>query len=142
MYYQNQCEQFKRNTKKLWELINKTIGKTNDKSCIVKFIKNGDIYHYSSKSICNEFASYISSVGNEFYQKIPDLEKTISYYNNCIPFSTQNIFLKPTNELEVSRIIDALPCKKSSGFDNIDNTLLKDLKFELLSPLTICSTDL
>ena len=75
MYYQNQCEQFKRNTKKLWELINKTTGKVNDKSCIVKFIKNGDIYHYSSKSICNEFTSYFLSMGNEFYQKIPNLEK-------------------------------------------------------------------
>ena len=45
--------------------------------------------------------------------------------------------MKPTNELEVLRLIDALLCKKSSGFDNIDNTLLKELKYKLSTPLTI-----
>ena len=46
------------------------------------------------------------------------------------------MFLEPTTEHEVDRLIDSLKNKKSSGYDQINNLLLKDLKDEILKPLT------
>ena len=136
MFYQNQCEQLKQNTKKLWDLINKTTGRINDKICIVKFIKNGDIYHHTASSISNEFAKYFSEVGNKYSDKIKSPAKNIGEYNRSIPISKHTLFLNPTNEQEVIRLITALPNKKSSGFDKVDNTVLKELKYELAMSLT------
>ena len=119
MFYQNQCEQLKRNTKKLWDLINKTTGRIRDKTCIVKFIKNGDIYHQTASSISNEFAKYFSEVGNKYFDKIKSPAKNIGEYNKSIPISNHTLFLNPTNEQEVTRLITALPNKKSSGFDKV-----------------------
>ena len=137
MYYQNQCSQLKRNTKKLWDLINRTTGKIRDKSCIIKFIKDGDIYHHLAASISNDFTKYFASVGNNFVQKIKEPTTSIRDYIKQIPINFKNLFLHPATELEVLRLINELPNKKSSGFDKIDNTLLKEIKFEIATPLTI-----
>ena len=126
----------KKNTKKLWDLINKTTGKIKDKSCIIKFIKHGDIYHHSAKTISNDFVKYFASVRNNFAQKIKDSTTSINNYVKQIPMNVKNLFLKPTTELEVTRLIDELPNKKSSGFDRIDNILLKEIKYEIAMPLT------
>ena len=47
------------------------------------------------------------------------------------------MFLYPTNETEIERLIDGLKRKNSSGYDNISNCLLKDLQSCLIQPLTI-----
>ena len=39
--------------------------------------------------------------------------------------------------MELSKIIDNLPCKNSSGYDNISNVILKKLKKCLLKPLAL-----
>ena len=51
--------------------------------------------------------------------------------------NTLSFFLYPTSELEILRIINNLKSKTSSGYDHISNKLLKEIKFELLEPLTI-----
>ena len=48
----------------------------------------------------------------------------------------ESVFFNPTNELEIEKIIKKLPNKKSSGHDNIDNVLLKELSPGLLRVLT------
>ena len=137
MYYQNLCEQFKSNTKKLWNLINKVIGKLINKTSVVRCIKDSDIHHYTSKSISNAFGQYFANVGKNFADKIPVSSKSITEYINQIPNNPKSLFLSPTNELEIIRLISALPNKRSSGFDNVDNMLLKEFKFLLSEPLAI-----
>ena len=58
-------------------------------------------------------------------------------YLRSIPSSNQNIFLDATTPLEIDNLIRNLSNKRSSGCDNINNLLLKDLRSELLSPLSI-----
>ena len=58
-------------------------------------------------------------------------------YLRHIPSSNQNIFLDATTPLEIGNLIRNLPNKRSSGYDNINNLLLKDLRSELMSPLSI-----
>ena len=40
-----------------------------------------------------------------------------------------------TSKQEIIRIIEKLPNKKSSGFDNLNNIILKNLKEEIATPL-------
>ena len=42
-----------------------------------------------------------------------------------------------TSRHEIAKLIDKLPNKKSSGYDNIDNVLLKAIKEELVTPLSM-----
>ena len=53
-YFQSKCHQYKNNTKKLWELINKSIGKTSNKNYIIDRIKVGNIEYAEPKDIANE----------------------------------------------------------------------------------------
>ena len=43
--------------------------------------------------------------------------------------------MAPTNKEEIICIIEKLPNKTSSGFDNLSNLLLKSLKYEIVMPL-------
>ena len=62
-YYHTKCSEFKNNAKKLWELINKIIGKTSDKSSIINYIKVNEVDILNEKEIANEFGKYFSTVG-------------------------------------------------------------------------------
>ena len=67
---------------------------------------------------------------------MPDLKKPLRTYTAKIPTHQNSIYLEPTSETEINNLINNLPSKKSSGTDNVDNILLKELKPFLLSPLT------
>ena len=41
----------------------------------------------------------------------------------------------PTTKEEIIRIIDKLPNKRSSGYDNLSNLLLKKISYEIAMPL-------
>ena len=56
-YCQSKCNQYKNNTKKLWELINKSIGKTSNKNCIIDKIRVGNVEHVEPKEITNELCN-------------------------------------------------------------------------------------
>ena len=47
-----------------------------------------------------------------------------------------SIFLSATTPLEIVRLIEKLLNKKSSGYDNIDNVLIKTIKNEIVAPLS------
>ena len=49
------------------------------------------------------------------------------------------MFMAPTDQNEIIKMIDTLKRKNSSGHDNISSALLKDMKFELAKPLEILS---
>ena len=45
------------------------------------------------------------------------------------------MFFAPCTKKELLKIIAGLPSKTSSGYDNVSNTLLKEIGEELLEPL-------
>ena len=55
---------------------------------------------------------------------------------NKITPSRNSMFMNPTNPIEISKYIDQLMSKNSSGYDNISNKLLKSLKEIIFTPLT------
>ena len=115
-------------SKQLWQVINTCIGKTNDKANLINHIKVGNTDLYDCKPIADEMGNYFSTIGSKYANDIPKSNKYISEYLNVIPRNPKNIFFTQTNCVEIERLISKLPNKKSSGFDNIDNIILKSIK--------------
>ena len=136
-YYHTKCSEFKNNAKKLWELINKIIGKTSDKSSIINYIKVNEVDILNEKEIANEFGKYFSTVGKTFASQVKTPKHSNIYYIDKIIQNPKSIYLYCTTEPEIKKLIETLPNKTSSGYDNISNILLKKLCTTLTKPLAL-----
>ena len=130
-FYLNMCHEYKTQTKKLWAIINEIAGKHSNKSGLIEYLKIDNVKEYGVKKISNTFAKYFTGVGKAFADKIPQPSKSITAYLKLLQSSKSSLFLNPTCEEEVKRIVATLPAKASSGHDNISNILLK----EIIDPL-------
>ena len=137
MYYRNMCQEFRHNSTKLWKLINGIAGKIQNKNELIECISVDNIQYETGPEIANEFAKHFSSIGKRYATCISEPKLHYKDYLRHIPSSNQNIFLDATTPLEIGNLIRNLPNKRTSGYDNINNLLLKDLRSELISPLSI-----
>ena len=128
MYYQNMCQEFRHNSTKLWKLINGIAGKIQNKNELIERISVDNIQYETGPEIANEFAKHFSNIGKRYASCISEPKLHYKDYLRCIPSSNQNIFLDATTPLEIGNLIQNLPNKRSSGYDNINNLLLKDLR--------------
>ena len=129
-YYHNKCNEFRKNEKKMWTLINKINGKINDKTCIIDYLKVNNIKYFMGKDISNQFGKYFSSVGKEFVLKIGEPKTPLKNYLDKIQINPKCMFFKPASLQEVSNIIQSLKPKNSSGYDDISNKLVKEFNSE------------
>ena len=136
-YYFEKCEEFRNNTKKLWQTINRLCGKTHDKTSVITSLMVGNNRCYDTSKIANEFGEYFANVGESYAKKIPTSHKSINHYLSKLQSSSESIFLKSTNKVEIQRLIQMLPNKGSSGYDKIDNILLKKIGAEVAEPVSL-----
>ena len=134
-YYNEQCIQFKSNSKRLWQIINELNKKVVDKGSLIESLKIDNLEKEDAKSICNEFGKYFSSVGRNYVAKISGSEQNISHYLRNINTNPQSVFLSPFTEIELEKLINKLPNKKSSRYDGVSNVILKEIKAEITKPL-------
>ena len=127
-YYESKCEEFKHNTKELWNIINEVCSKSNDKTSAIEYLKIDNIHEYKADKISNHLGKYFSSVGQSYAEKIPKPRQTADYYLGKLTTNISSIMLLPVCEQEIEWILNKLPSKNSSGHDNISNLLLKRLK--------------
>ena len=135
-YYISQCAKFKDDSKRLWKTINNVVKKTTDKTCIIDSIKVGNIVYNDSNIISNEFGRYFSTIGMSIATKDGNSSNSVDFYLNKIPWVKNSVFLTPCTSTEIKTLIATLPNKASSGYDNIDNRLLKEIGDCILKPLT------
>ena len=135
-YYTSKCVEFKRNAKKLWQLINNISGIVNNKTKLVECLSINKIDHYDANSITNEFGKHFSTVGKKFAEAIPTPVKPSMSFIEKIILNKKSMFLYEVTESEFRNLIDSLENKSSSGFDNISNIILKKLKSTIVPPLT------
>ena len=128
---------FKNNTKKLWNLINKVIRKKGHSGSIIPYITVDGIKITSPNEIADSFGQFYSTLGSSLAQKIPDSQQSAKDYLAKIPQNLHSMLLLRTSQQEVNRIIDSLSSKLSSGHANVSNILLKSLKFSLTYPMTL-----
>ena len=111
----------------MWDMINKINGKISDKTCIIDHLKVNNIKYFTGRDISNQFAKYFSNVRKEFAMKTEPAKVPLKDYLSKMQQNTNSIFFNPASVEEVSKIINALKPKNSSGYDDISNKLLKSL---------------
>ncbi len=78
---------------------------------------------------------YFTIVGQDYAHKIPKTNKTQCQYLKVKLNNT--IYLNPTDQKEISKIINELKPKTSSGHDSINSNILKSLNNELKLPISM-----
>ena len=135
-YFRDKCKEYRQSTSKLWKLINKLSNKENDKTNLIEYLKIDNVEIYNGKVIAEELAKHFANVGKNFAEKIPTSQNSISYYLSQIPLNPKSMFMDPTSNIKIRKLIMQLPNKDSSGHDNLSNRLLKQLADSILEPLT------
>ena len=131
-YFENRLSIFKHDTKNTWKVIKQAMNSTIKKSEINKIRSNGRIIE-SPKCMSNTFNNYFSSIGNNLAKNIPLSRKNFTDFLG--PLNHNSIFFLPTNRNEIINIVSKLKNKKSSGFDEIDNVILKSIILSIVDPL-------
>ena len=121
MYYESKCEEYKSNTKKLWKVISEICNRNNDKTSAIDHFKIDNLHEYNADKISNHLGKYFSEVGKVFAGKIPNPNNQIMKYLSAIEQNQSSLMLVPVSEREIVKIINKLPAKHSSGYDNISN---------------------
>ena len=79
--------------------------------------------------------NYYTTIGERVATKGGNSNNDIHQYLNKIPRNNTSVFLTPCNSNELSKLINKLPNKLSSGYDDISNKLLKEIFPEISEPL-------
>ena len=83
--------------------------------------------------IVDNFNDYFCNVGLKLQNSIPRCQKI--FLDFMQEPNRDSLFLKPTNETEVLRLVSLLKNNKSPGFDGIKNELIKDIIHGIVKPL-------
>ena len=134
-YYSKLCAELRKDGRKLWRVINSLSKRTNDKTSIIEAIKSDNFTLTSGRAISNYFAKYFSEVGRNCFSKIKKSSKSAEWYIEQIPRNNKTLFMTPITPAEINRLINNLPNKTSSGYDDISNILLKELRQLIVEPL-------
>ena len=118
-------------------MINNVTKNIKDKSCIIDSIKVNNIEITDSKFIADEMAKFFATIGYNTAMKGEHGKKDISEYLRKIPKQSSTVFLTPCSVAKINKLIENLPNKTSSGYDDISNLLLKKLQSVLVYPLQI-----
>ena len=94
-------------------------------------MKVGNIMYDSATDIANSLGSYFATVSTKFANAIKHPNIKVSAYTRKIKRNQNSLFLVPTTSTEISNLIGALLNKSSSGFDQINNKLLKIIRVEI-----------
>ena len=107
-YYNKQCYNLKSNTKKLCQLINHIISKTNDKNCIIDYIKIDNIEYHDTRNIANCFGKYYSSMGFNLAKSINTKNPrnlSLQDYLSKIAPNPHSMYLHPISTIEIKNFI-------------------------------------
>ena len=136
-YLHDKCTEYRQDSRKLWTLINRIIGKENNKTHVIESIKSASIPRTDPHSITNTFNEFFSTVGKKYAERhnVTTAETATNIGN--IENNSKTLFLSPCTAEEIRTLIHQLPHKTSSGYDNISNVMLKKLTGCLIHPLSI-----
>lgn len=138
-YYMNLFSVNKNDIKKQWKTINEILGKKSKNNKIIK-IKAGvnpSVILEDENKIAEEFNSFFVSVSDQLKLKLdpPDDEINKEYRTLFKLKRVMNSFyFFETTVSEVEMIINSLDSKKSSGFDRISASIIKEIS-SIISPI-------
>ena len=104
-YYKSRATNFAKDSKKLWALINKVVGKKKSSGSIIPYITINGIRTYTPKKIANKFAEFYLSLGQTLANKIKPSQESIQHYLRKILMNTKSLVLNKTNIKEKESLI-------------------------------------
>lgn len=131
MYYERKLEYVKSNTKNTWKILNEVINKKKSTRKLPHEFKQ---IISNPKAIADRFCDYFTNIG-------PNLAKTIptgaSSFHSYLGGNFMNsLFLEPTTEQEIYKIINTLRYCVASGYDGIPMWIVRGSSHLILEPLT------
>ena len=134
-YYANYFATNQSNMKMCWKMLNRVLGRVNDKSSLPTYILDNGIKVTDPKVMSNKFNEFFGNVGKTYNQRIPkSVKPALSYLGKNI---CTEMVLNIVNERQVASIITRLKNKKSFGNDELSNYFLKRINCILCKPLCI-----
>ena len=140
-FFKNKLLKFNNDSNVIWGLINNVIRKTG-KRCSMsnEFLING-IIESNDVIISNKFCELYRDFAKDALDKARN--KGLIQSTKCmkkVERVSDSMYLHPPSELEITRIIQNLKSKTSTGYDGVSNKLLKYLYPAIKLPLIeICS---
>ena len=131
-YYMRKLDLFKNDMRNTWKLINETLNKHKERNVISKIMNDG-FEIKDLRMIAEIFNSHFSTVGRNLCANIP--LSTKEFYDYLDVGNQNSIFFPPVTVYEILDIVHNLPSKRSSGYDDIDNILLKNIIPYIVDPL-------
>lgn len=138
-YTQTALTQAGNNTKLKWDILNSITHRNKNKEIESIKIKINNQVLTNNIEICNIFNNNFINISNQItMSSANNLTKHYSDNLNIEHFTqlnnTNTFLMNPTHEYEVAATINALPNKKSTGFDKVPTTLLKKIS-KSISPV-------
>ena len=134
-YYKELLNKYANDIKGTWRILNSITGRNKTKCKLSDSFTIDGQRVTNPKSIANSFCRYFTGVGEQLAANIAPPDKTFDKYLTT-EHHDQNIFLSPTDPVEVDRIITSLKSKRSAGHDGMSTHFLKLIKNNLLIPMT------
>lgn len=137
-YYHYKFEEQKNNIKETWKLIKTLLNKQKSSSETSRFIYNNTIIT-DKKEIADKFNEYFINIGPNLSKKI-QTSPGINVQDYLTGDYQSSMFLTPTDNEEIYKILMKINPTKSAGIDNFKWKIFKNCAREILTPLNhICN---
>ncbi|CAH2093957.1 unnamed protein product [Euphydryas editha] len=141
-YYLESFRKCEKKPSKMWKLINTlSSNKTRETSTPSKLRTKDGVITTNVKEICECFNDFFVNIGSELAKQIPKTSHYTGYTDKKYCTRSGSLILDsfaPTNEDEISKIINNLDCNTSAGLDNITTKSIKCVKDLILKELSNC----
>ncbi|XP_065683390.1 uncharacterized protein LOC136096149 [Hydra vulgaris] len=128
-YFDNYFTENIKNIKAIWKGIKNIINIKSNSHTTPNVIVHNNITITNPFDICNTFNNYFTGIGRDVQATIPSSMNHFTYYLSNP--AQKSFFIKPTDEHEISKIVDSLDSNKGSGPNGLPVKILKLLKTEL-----------
>lgn len=131
------------NPKETWKTIGNILNKKNTDNNLPTSLKDANGLEISSKQdIANLLNEFFANIGTNLATKINSSQANKpSYYMGTQ--NTSSMFIYPTDEREILKIISKTAKKKSQDAFCLSMAIIKDIKHEIIAPLTtLCNLSL
>ena len=136
MHYKTRFDKYKNDIKGTWGVIRDILNKTHIKKDYPEQFNLNGVYESNRTIIANNFNKYFTNIGEELASKITD--PVGKSHTDYLQFPCESRLNFPiANEDVVAKIIESLKTKSSCGDDGLSTQLLKKMKNEICSSITL-----
>jgi len=135
-YYEACFNKFRNDIKGTWKTIKNILNKNSSDSICSKYFLVNNNHISDTEVIAREFNEYFINIGSNLAREIvPPTGKCFSNYLNSP--NTEYFKFQLVNSESVGKVIDNLKNNASRGIDGLSNKLVKAIKPEIISCLTL-----